>query len=94
MKIESLGKYLLNAYGIFLILVFIFTNFQFWQTIIWGSYPLILLLKSSPESIIYIEINFGLYGISIICVLAQGMILYYVGNIIRKLLQKLSSTGI
>jgi hypothetical protein len=89
MKNKSWGKYLLDAYGIFLVLVFIFIHFQFWQAIVWGSYPLILLLKSSPESVIYIEINFGLYGISIICIIVQALILYCAGNAIEKLLRKL-----
>ena len=88
MKNKPWGKYLLDVYGIFLVLVFLFSHFQIWTAVVWGSYPLILLLKSTPASVLYIEINFGLYGISIICILIQGLIFYYAGNIVGKLLQK------
>ncbi len=88
MKNKSWGKYLVDLYGLFLLLVFIFSNFQIWQAFVWGSYPLVLLFRSRPESIIYVAINFGLYGISILCVIVQGAILYYMGNFIEKLYRK------
>lgn len=90
MKTKSWGKYLLDAYGIFLVFAFIFTHFQFWQAIVWGSYPLVLLLKFSQDSIIFITINFGLYGISILCIIIQALILYYTGNALEKLFLKKS----
>lgn len=88
MKNSSLGKNLLNLYGVFLILAFVFTGFDFWGAIILGSYPLLALLKSSSESIIYIAINFGLYGMSILAILIQGLVLYYGGNILEKFLKR------
>jgi len=82
------GKYLVEAYGVLLLFYFLFNHFQFWKAIVWGSYPLIALLESSPDSVIYISINFGLYGISILCILVQGLFLYYLGKILQKLFKK------
>ncbi|HTE48472.1 MAG TPA: hypothetical protein VK675_01020 [Candidatus Paceibacterota bacterium] len=88
MKSKSWGNYLLDLYGIYLILIFIISNFQFWNAIVRGSYPLILLLKYRPESVIYIDINFGLYGISLLCIFIQAVVIYYIGNILEKLFTK------
>ena len=85
---KSWGKYLLDLYGIYLIILFVFSNFQFWKAIVWGGYPLIIFLKQRPESVIYIEINFGLYGVSLLCIFIQAVFLYYFGNILEKLFTK------
>ena len=84
MKNRSFSKILVNAYGIILILILIFSHFDLLETFRLGSYPLGLLFEINTGWKVSIVINFGLYGFSILCVLIQARLLYYIGNIIEK----------
>jgi|GEM_PF-5234235 len=90
MVTKPLGKLFVNLYGLILILILIFTHFNLLKTFKWGSYPLGLLYKINTGWEISIAINFGLYGFSILCVLIQARLIYYVGNIIENVFRKTS----
>jgi hypothetical protein len=84
MKNKSLSMILVNSYGIILILILVFSHFDLLETFRLGSYPLGLLFEINTGWKVAIVINFGLYGFSILCILIQARLLYYLGNIIEK----------
>lgn len=84
MKNKSLSKILVNSYGFILILILIFSHFDLLETFRLGSYPLGLLFELNTGWKVAIIINFGLYGFSILCILIQARLLYYIGNVIEK----------
>lgn len=85
MKNKSLSKILVNSYGVILILILIFSHFDLLETFKLGSYPLGLLFEINTGWKVSIVINFGLYGFSVLCILIQARLLYYIGNIIEKI---------
>lgn len=90
---DSLGKKLLVLYAVAAVAVYIFSSFSIFSALSRISLPLVKLLLLIPDAvraapIRWLFVNMGIDSTLVLFIIIQGLILYFGGNYLEKILKK------